>query len=583
MNVTAPKEPAVPQIAHSYGRISTGGRKQAEGTGLLRQQGQLDQTDESWPEKVCREQGWRLSEDRYTDKGRSGFHRKNLGPKAALARILKLIEAGRILPGHIILMDKLDRLTRAEVQIAYDLFRDILRKGVWICTREPFHIYRADREQGFMDLMEPIWMMYSNWHSSKVKQDNALGAWRYQRAQARDKKRPHQARPPFWLRKNAPGRAATHYEPNGHCFTVARRIHEERWAGLGSTQILRKFEAEGVPAPTRSGRWNTLLIEDVLRGREIVGEYRPETYKDGKPAASAEPIPGYYVPAPLSEQEWQRTQALMSTRAQRRGRPSQSTRNLFRGLVRDAETREPMSLLTSSRKQGYNGRAAGRWVALAVKTQRGHHPDYFQFEEYVLRALAMLKPADVLEPELRASEREHELARLEARDTALAERLRQLQALLADTDRDPAPYVPAADQVAAELKEVRRQRQQLQQECQSSRAEALTQAQTLIQLRAETTDPAERQALDERIADAIPGVVSQVWIQPQHVSARRAVFHVQIWLHSGECRYFQLLPPQLHGAELWQLDPAAGGHDLRRAPYIPEGEGPDAAPLAEPA
>jgi hypothetical protein len=575
----------MPAIAHSYGRISTCSEKQVTGTGLLRQQGQLDSQEEPWPVRVCREQGWRLSEEKYTDK-RSGFHRKNLGPKAGLRKILNLIETGRILPGHIILMDKLDRLTRAEVDIAYDLFRDILREGVWICTREPFKVYRADQEQGFMDLLEPIWMMYSNWHSSKTKQDNAIGSWKYQRAQARDKKRPHQAAPPFWLKKNAPGRAATHYEKRQPWWDIARRIHEERWAGLGCILIARKFEAEGLPAPTRSGKWTTQIIEDTLRGREVFGEYRPETYKDGKPGAQADPIPDYYLPAPLTEDEWQRTQACMARSRKQRGRPARFTLNLFRSLVRDADLREPMSLVTTTRKEGRDGRAAGRWVALSVKNQRGHHPGYFVFEEYVLAALAMLGPADVLEPHLKSVEREHELARLEKQDAALDHRVRQLQTYLADPDRDPASILPALDQASAELKALRRRRQLLQQECQSGRAEALTQAQTLIQLRAETTDPAERRALDERIADAIPAVVSQIWVQSQELSKRRALHHVQIWLHNGDCRYLQLPCPHLPaGVAVWQLDPSAGGHDLRRGAYVPsaEGEPGDATAVAEPA
>jgi hypothetical protein len=209
---------------------------------------------------------------------------------------------------------------------------------------------------------------------------------------------------------------------------------------------------------------------------------------------------------------------------------------------------------------------------LSVKSQEGHHPRYEPFETHTLAALAMLRPQDVLEPHLRTSEREHELAALEQRDTALAERIRQLQAYLADPDRDPAPYAPALDQAAAELKAVRRQRQQLQQECQSCRGEALTQAQTLIQYRAETTEPAQRRDLDERIADALPGVVDRIWIQAQHLSRCRAIFHVQIWLHSGQCRYFQLLPAALRpGESPWQLDPTDGGCDLRRGPYEPRG------------
>jgi len=273
-------ESTMPQTAHSYGRISFAYR-QEKGTGLLRQQGRLDEADESWPEKVCKQQGWRLSEEKYTDKG-SGFHKRNLRPRAALTRFIKMIDDGLVLPGHVLLLDKLDRLSRAEVDQAYDLFRDILRKGVWICTREPFRVYRADREQGFMDIMEPLWIMYTNWLESKKKQDNSQAAWKYQRGQARDKRRPHQSKPPWWLVKDKAGKGATCYRPNGERFALARRMHELRWQGLGSGKIMAKLVAEGVPSPTRSGKWNVRIIEDCLRGKAIYGEYQPRATVDGK-------------------------------------------------------------------------------------------------------------------------------------------------------------------------------------------------------------------------------------------------------------------------------------------------------------
>src|SRR5262249_38753640 len=154
----------------------------------------------------------------------------------------------------------------------------------------------------------------------------------------------------------------------------------------------------------------------------------------------------------------------------------------------------------------------------------------FEVEHYVLRAVAMLKPQDVLEPHLRAVEREHELSRLEAEDTAVAEQLRKLQATPAEPGRDPGPLLAVLGEGGNKRKAIRARRQQLQQECESGRGEKLMRAQTLIQLRAETTEPEERRDLDERIADALPGVVSGVWVQAQHINRVRAVYHVQVWL-----------------------------------------------------
>lgn len=260
----------MPKRAYSYGRISTGGR-QARGSGLKRQQGKLDEHDEAWPETVCREQGWHLDEETFTDTGRSGFHKKNLGPKAALTRFLGHIRKGRVLPGSILLLDKLDRLSRAEMDDANDLFRDILRAGVWICTRVPFRVYRADQPRSFMDIMEAMWLMYLNWMESVKKQDNARGAWKAQRAAARQSRTPHQAQPPFWLRRTDAG-----YEAIPDRLALARRVHEMCWQGMGARRIVQRLVQEGAPFPIQGRKWNTSFVQQqILDTRRAVGEYQP--------------------------------------------------------------------------------------------------------------------------------------------------------------------------------------------------------------------------------------------------------------------------------------------------------------------
>lgn len=577
MSSTTRTDLDMPQRAFSYGRISTGGR-QARGSGLKRQQGQLDEQDESWPERVCEEQGWTLDEETFTDKGKSGFHKKNLGPKAALTKFLKYIKSGRVLPGNVLLLDKLDRLSRAEMDDAHDLFRDILRAGVWVCTRLPFRIYRGDQPRSFMDIIEPLWIMYVNYMESLKKSDNAKGAWQLARAEARDKGRPHQAQPPFWLRRTEQG-----YEPIPELFALVREIHSLTWQHYGARRIVQIMRERGVPFPVRGNRadgsardWNlTFVQQQVLGTRRVVGEYQPCKREGDKRVPAGEPIPGYYLPAPLTEKEYQRTQGCICQQFRRRGRPSRRNVNLFVGLVREAVTRQRMAIGPSTE--------GGRYVPyLVVPGRNGLRAAYQPFEEYALAAVAQLRTDDVIEPELRSAEREHEMAELDGRQAALAERQRQLQGWLADPARDPTPWVPVFDQVTEELKRVRRQREVLQQETRSNRGGQLKAAQALVEYRAGVTDPEERRELDERIREALPGVLGEVWVQCQKLTERRQVVHVQLWLRGGASRYFQLLPKNLRpGERIWQLDPSAGGPDLRRGAF--EVECGHATAVAQPA
>jgi len=546
---------AMPQRSYSYGRISTGGR-QARGTGLLRQQGRTDEADDAWPVQISSEHGWHLDEETFTDKGRSAFHKKNLGPKAALTRFLKAIKKGRVLPGSVLLLDKLDRLSRGEMDDAHDLFRDILRAGVWVCTRVPFRIYRGDKPRDFMDVMEVMWLMYLNWMESVKKQDNARGAWKDQRAKARADCTPHQALPPFWLRRTPAG-----YEAITEKLALARRVHEMCWQRIGARRIVGKLIAEGVPHPVPGRTWNVSFVQNqILDTRRAFGEYQPCTREGDKRLPAGEPIKGYYLPAPVTEEEFALTRLRRRENFRERGRPGTSRVNLFRGLLREATTRGRLSLHPETR--------GGRYQAvLAVPGVNGLRMLYEPFASYVLAAVAMLGPDDVLEPSLRSSEREKQMGELTGRETRLAARQKQLQQLVADPDRDAAAFVPALDSVSAELKALRRDRERLQQECRSNRAEALAETQSLIQCRAGKSGE-ELREFDEQIREALPGVVQEIWVQFQKVSARHQVVHVQLWLSEG-VRYFQMLPANLHGSAVWQLDPAAGGPDLRRGYFLP--------------
>lgn len=115
------EEAAMPRRGYPYRRYSAG--QQGKGDSLRRQG--------DWAKAVCKEQGW-FYDDTYAldDKGKSGFHQKNLAPTAGLTRFLKLVEKGRITKGSVLLIENIDRLSRADVDTAHDLFRSIIRRGI---------------------------------------------------------------------------------------------------------------------------------------------------------------------------------------------------------------------------------------------------------------------------------------------------------------------------------------------------------------------------------------------------------------------------------------------------------------------
>ncbi len=88
--------------------------------------------------QLSSEEGWCLDDSLvFVDKGRSGFHGDNLKPIAGLTQFLDAVRTGRVTPGSVLIIENLDRLSRQDVDIAYDLFRSIIKAGIWIATKTP--------------------------------------------------------------------------------------------------------------------------------------------------------------------------------------------------------------------------------------------------------------------------------------------------------------------------------------------------------------------------------------------------------------------------------------------------------------
>lgn len=551
----------MPERAYSYGRISTGGR-QSRGSGLRRQQGKVDEADASWPERVCKEQGWTLDEERFTDK-RSGFHKKNLGPKAALARFLKLIERGRVSSGSVLLIDKLDRLTRADVHDAIDLFRQILRAGVSICTRSPFRIYREDAQDAFLQLFEMLIYAMANHQSSAAKKDNAEFAWQVSRHAARTEKKPHNNKPPFWLKKN--GKSYVRLE---QLVKMVETVRNMLLKGMGCGQVAAVMIAKGEPWPGRKGNWRGPGIWQLMTSRTLIGEYQPMVRVDGKRVPNGEPIHGFY-PTVFTEDEFNALRLAMNARHHKRGRPAKNRTNVFVGLVYDAVTKDRLNMQTAHSHGKPIPYLSRGQIAGTVRVRYDH------VEANILDTLDVLKPADIVDRPEEADERDKRIDELTARSTALLLREGQLRAKAANPDEDMETALEAASAAKAERKRVRRELDALKLQRSNGRVEALSEMQTLREYRDAATGD-ERDELDQRIQAALPSVVSAIWLQTQPVSERTQIVHVQIFLLNGTVRGSAILPARLpDGFRVWQL----GDCDLRSGPFVAgRGIGNDALP-----
>ncbi len=468
------QEAAMPRRAYSYTRFSHAA--QAAGDSIRRQ--------EEWTKKLCEEKGWILDDSlQFSDRGVSAHHGRN-SSIGQLGQFLQAVKRGRIARGSVLVVENLDRLSREEIDDAYDLFRSIIRAGITIATREPRREYGPETKGDMLAVLEPLFL-FARGHSESAAKAMRIGeAWVAARRAAAEHRRPHQCRPPGWIRREGdryvliPDRAE-----------AVRRLFALAPQGYGYGSLARKMTEEGRPSISVTGRWDSDTVKTALTRRGAVGEYQPKRRREGSGrTAEGPPIANFY-PAIVSEEEWQLAQAAIAGRRNRCGRPARRQTNLFVGLVVDAASGRRLSLKNKQR-------AGKRYPYLRYASSSGTAIEYQKFEDAVLDTLAMIRPEDVMEPCRRTDERERRIAELTARTTALEHRLGQLQEDAADPEKEY--LLPSLAKVSAELKAATKEKDALKLESMTGRAEALTETQSLVELRRDAKGE-ERAELDRRI------------------------------------------------------------------------------------
>jgi DNA invertase Pin-like site-specific DNA recombinase len=323
---------STPPLAYSYIRFST--PEQAKGDSLRRQ----TEAAAAW----CKRNGVRLDTSlTLHDLGKSAFrgqHHKD--DKHALGAFIRLAESGRVPEGSYLIIERLDRLTREDVNDALELFLR-LKKLVRIVQLSPVEVTH-DRHSNPMQLMMALVELMRGRDESQAKSERNGAAWVVKRDAARagadqpPRKKDGRVtkamtgRLPAWVEDRGgrlrliPGRAA-----------AVRRVFELAAAGYGQALIIRRLNGEGVrpfDGPGCSGTWLRAYVAKLLRDRRVVGELVPCS-RGGK---AGPPIAGYY-PAAVGEELWQAARIAVTGRDSRPGgRRTRKHVHLFSGLLSDA-------------------------------------------------------------------------------------------------------------------------------------------------------------------------------------------------------------------------------------------------------
>lgn len=241
------------------------------------------------------------------DEGLSAYHQRHV-KTGALGAFLQAVEAGQVAAGSVLVVEGLDRLSRAEPIQAQAQLAQIVNAGVTVVTASDGKEYSRERlKANPMDLVYSLLVMIRAHEESDTKSKRVKAAIRRQcdgwlagtfRGIIRNGK------DPAWLELTDQGWQLI--PQRVEAVRLALQLYQE---GYGATRIIDELAARGLHMTSRGAQ--ALHIYRLVNQRALIGERELEV--DG----TTYRLPGYY-PALLSREEWDQLQALAEDRHRRK-------------------------------------------------------------------------------------------------------------------------------------------------------------------------------------------------------------------------------------------------------------------------
>jgi DNA invertase Pin-like site-specific DNA recombinase len=294
-------------LAYSYVRFSS--EKQSQGDSLARQL--------TLAEKYAKEHGLTLDTHSYRDLGVSAFKGKN-AVEGKLGTFIKAVEAGIVKAGSYLLVESLDRLSRAEVTKALTLFMSLIDKGITIVTlADNCAVYSAEKmkDDSGMSLIMSILVMIRANEESATKSKRVKAAW----AAKAEKGDILTKVCPAWMKHDG-----EKFVLIPERVDVVKRMFDLYTHGHGSPYIAKKLNDEGIKPFGWADFWTNGTIASILTNPAAYGTLR-------RKKADAPSIPKYY-PAAVTESKFLDANAAGKARQWKGGTRGAVVANLFSGM-----------------------------------------------------------------------------------------------------------------------------------------------------------------------------------------------------------------------------------------------------------
>ena len=483
--------------AYSYIRFSSG--QQARGHSLQRQ---LERS-----QRYAAEHGLELDSS-LRDLGVSGFKGRNR-TEGALGRFLRMVEDGTVPAGSVLLVESLDRLSRESVSTALPLFMGIINAGVTIVTlMDGYRYSRESVNDNWTQLIVSLSIMARGHEESSTKADRLARVWEGKRANIDSRKLTSVC--PAWLRLKD-----DKFEVVEERAAIVRRIFRELGGETGKWKVAARLNAEGVKPFGRGNGWHASMIQKLLHGRAVLGEFQPHRMDGGRRMAVGDPIPDYF-PQIVSLEDYER--ALAATRERRR-RPVTANKgkalsNLFAGLAHCGECGGRMAYRNKGPKP------KGGTYLICGNAARARQCEYRRLFSYDRLERAVLENVTDIDlsrdaPTKGLCEAREQLHRVEAELSSIKARKTRLVAI--------GELTEDVQEVADQLVAFQRQQRMLEEELGGLRTSLLVLEQrqspklhqeALEELRAEMAEartvPSDLYVIRSRLAQAIRVLVTDI-------------------------------------------------------------------------
>lgn len=353
------------------------------------------------------------------DLGVSGFTGKNI-TKGALGAFLKAVESGKVKRGSLLLVEALDRISRAEISEQMTLFLNLINAGIEIVTlADGMRYSRKGINENMQGLMYSIMLMSRGHEESATKSRRLKAAW----SAKRESGKPLTSRCPAWLILKP---TKDEFERVESRCRLLKRIFTMVESGLGKDVIARTLNREKQPVWGRGNGWHASYVQKILTNRSVLGEYQHHKMVDGKRVPIGAPIQNYF-PKVISEALFHAAVKRSIANGRVKGRRSASVSNLFTGLLKCGYTGTPII---------YSNK--GEWQYLVSDTARrglgGYYASwpYADFETSFLAFLTELRFEELFDDDWQEQQRDGEQLIAETRDklASLAQQVGRLTAAI---------------------------------------------------------------------------------------------------------------------------------------------------------